>query len=133
MTWSGCEETAWWLTWALRQENVRERVSGAAAAGAGAPQLIEAIILDLDPAIKERVRMELGELPAASVLGIIAAWQTAEAGKMPFVFESVRPPSPMELARKRSVRLTIDVDESGVHAGLSHIPSRHPTWASSAG
>ena len=129
MTWTGCEETAWWLTWALRQGEVCERVNAAALAQASAPELIEAIIVDLEPATQERVRMDMGELPAASIHGILAAWRMAADGGMPFVFESVRPERPLDLARRRSVRLTVDVDDEGVRAGLSHIPSRHPGWA----
>ena len=133
MSWTGCDETAYWLTWALQQDAVRGRASAAVQRHASAPELIEAMILDLEPSIQERVRMGLGELPAAAVLGILAAWQTADTGGVPFVFESLRPESPIDLARRRSVRLVIDVDEAGVHAGLSHIPTRHPTWAEGAG
>ena len=132
MSWTGCDETAWWLTHALEDTAVSTRVRKEMDAGAHAPSLVRAIALDLPAHVKERVERELGELPAAAVLGILAAWQTADSAQKPFVFESVRPERPVDLARRRSVRLTIDVDEDGVHAGLSHIPTRHPTWAEGA-
>lgn len=129
MSWTGCDETAWWLTHALENDAVCTRVRAEMAHGAPAPQLVRAIALDLPDTVKDRVERELGELPAAAVLGILAAWQTADSAKKPFVFESVRPDSPIDLARRRSVRLIVDIDESGVHAGLSHVPTRHPTWS----
>lgn len=132
MTWTGCDETAYWITRALEESEVCSRVRTQMSNGAGAPELVRAIALDLPDRIKERVERELGELPAAAVLGILAAWQTADASQMPFLFESVKPEAPLDLARRRSVRVVIDVNEDGVRAGLSHIPSRHPTWAVSA-
>lgn len=128
MSWTGCDETAWWLTHALEDSTVCGRVREEMEHGSNAPSLVRAIARDLPPEVKDRVERELGELPAAAVLGILAAWQTADSAQKPFVFESVRPASPVDLARRRSVRLTVDIDEGGVRAGLSHIPSRHPTW-----
>ncbi len=132
MTWTGCDQTAWSLTSALQNERVVARVAQAMASRASVPELIEAIIQDLDPAVCAIVREELGALPAAAVEGILAAWQTAHAGNKPFVFASVAPERPIDLARRRRVRVVIDVDEEGVHAALSHIPSRHPSWSAGA-
>lgn len=131
MSWTGCDETAWWLTHALDDTTVCNRVREEMEQGSPAPALVRAIARDLPPQVKDRVERELGELPAAADLGILAAWQTADSAQKPFVFESVRPESPVDLARRRGVRLTVDIDEDGVHAGLSHIPSRHPTWTES--
>jgi hypothetical protein len=129
MTWTGCEETAWWLTWALKQEGIRERL--AVTAGEGAP--LDAIVLELaehaSPEIAARMNEELHELPAAALVGILAAWREADGGGKPFELKSVRPQAPVAMARRRSVRLTIDVHDEGVQAELSHIPTRHPEWA----
>lgn len=129
MSWTGCDETAWWLTNALEDTAVCDRVREGLEQGSPAPSLVRAIARDLPPQVKDRVERELGELQAAAVLGILAAWQTADSAHKPFVFGPYGPDSPIDLARRRSVRLTVDIDEDGVHAGLSHIPSRHPTWA----
>ncbi len=132
MSWTGCDETALWLTHALEDAAVCARVREEMGEGAPAASLVRAIARDLPEQVRSRVERELGELPAAAVLGILAAWQTADSAHKPFVFESVRPESPIDLARRRGVRLTVDIDEDGVHAGLSHIPTRHPTWSEGA-
>lgn len=132
MTWSGCEEVTWWLTTALTQDETRARLAKALERNAAVPELIECMVTDLPPRVADQVRVELGELPAASVNAIMAAWRQAFDGGMPFEVTSARPASLIDTARRRSVRVAVDIDESGVRAELSHIASRHPTWAESA-
>lgn len=132
MTWTGCEETTWWLTWALRQERTRARVEAAFAEGLPLERIVDLLVADLDPAVALQVRHELNELPTAVTESILAAWRQATAASKPFELASVRPASPIDLARRRSVRLAVDVNEEGVRAELSHIGSRHPTWLSHA-
>lgn len=128
MTWTGCEETTWWLTWALRQEQTRIRVETAFAEGAPLDHIVDLLVADLDPAVGLQVRHELAELPSAVTESILAAWRQATAASKPFELASIRPSSPLDLARQRSVRLAVDVNEEGVRAELTHIGSRHPTW-----
>jgi len=132
MTWTGCEETTWWLTWALRQETTQCRLADAIAAAEPTDRIIEHIIADLEPAIAGRVRTELTELPEATVFGILGAWKQAFEADRPFELASARPVGMMDAARRRSVRLVVDVHEDGVRAELSHIGTRHPTWPTSA-
>lgn len=132
MTWTGCEETTWWLTWALRQETTQARLSDALAAAEPSGRIIEHMIADLEPAIAARVRTELTELPEATVFGILGAWKQAFERGRAFELSSARPTRMMDMARRRSVRLVVDVHEDGVTAELSHIGTRHPTWPASA-
>ena len=61
MSWTGCDETAWWLTHALEDTAVSTRVRKEMDAGAHAPSLVRAIALDLSAHVKERVERELLE------------------------------------------------------------------------
>jgi len=54
MSWSGCEETTWWLTWALRQEPTQRRVQAVIDSGAPASAIIEAMAADLDVVFANR-------------------------------------------------------------------------------
>jgi hypothetical protein len=132
MTWSGCEETSWWLTWALRQDHTRASVEAAFAEGLPLPAIFDRIVADIDPAVAMQVRYELSELPSAVTESILAAWRQASSAGKPFELASVRPASPLDLARRRSVRVAVDISEDGVRAELSHIGSRHPTWPEAA-
>ena len=133
MTWTGCEETTWWLTWALRQEKTRARVEAAFAEGLPLERIVDQLVTDLDPAVGLQVRHELNELPVSVTESIFAAWRQASAARKPFELASVRPISPLEVARRRSVRLAVEVNEEGVRAEITHIGSRHPTWLEPAG
>lgn len=132
MTWTGCEETTWWLTWALRQEATQIRLADALTDNEPASQIIEHMIADIQPNVAGRVRAELSELPEATVFAMLAAWRQAFDGGKPFEVASARPAELMGTARRRSVRLVVDVNEAGVRAELSHIETRHPRWARSA-
>jgi len=132
MTWTGCEETTWWLTWALRQERTRAIVEAAFAEGLPTPDIIERMITGLDPAVAMQVRYELHELPALVIETVLSAYRQAASAGKPFELASVKPASPLDLARRRSVRVSVDISEDGVRAELSHIGSRHPTWPEAA-
>ena len=132
MSWTGCEESTWWITWALRQEDTQARVAEAVDAGLPASTVVARIVEGMEPRVAGIVREELEALPSATVLSIIDAWRLAAAGGKPFNLYSARPDRPLEAARDRRVRVVIDIDEGGVHAEISHIPSRHPTWHLSA-
>lgn len=131
MTWSGCEEVTWWLTIALGRDDTKARLSEALERNAPVPELIECMVTELEPRVAGLVRQELGELPAASIHAVMAGWRQAFEGGVPFEVTSVRPANLMNSARRRSVRVAVDVHEEGVHAEISHVASRHPTWASS--
>jgi hypothetical protein len=132
MSWTGCEESTWWVTWALRQEETQARVVRAVDAGAPASIIIDRVVSGLDDRVAGIVREELEALPSATVLSIIDAWRLAAAGCKPFELASARPERPIEAARSRRVRLVVDVTEEGVRAEISHVASRHPTWQLSA-
>jgi len=132
MSWTGCEESTWWVTWALRQDRTKERVAAAVDAGAPVDVVIDHVVADLEPRVAAIVREELEALPSATVLSIVDAWRLAAAGSKPFELSSGRPERPLEAARARRVRLVVDVCEDGVHAEISHVAGRHPTWQLSA-
>jgi hypothetical protein len=128
MSWSGCEESTWWISWAFRQDETRQRVTAAMEAHAPVKVIIGEIVSGLEPRVADTVRAELEALPSATVLSIVEAWRLAAQGGKPFEVISARPASAMEAARSRRVRVVIDVAEDGVHAEISHVASRHPTW-----
>jgi hypothetical protein len=132
MSWSGCEESTWWITWALRQEETHAAVAAALRDGEPVTRVIQHLVGGLEPRIAGTVREELEALPGATVLAIIEAWRLADLGCKPFELSSARPERPLEAARKRRVRLVVDVDEDGVRAEISHVVTRHPTWQVSA-
>jgi hypothetical protein len=128
MTWSGCEESTWWVTWALRQDDTRGRVAAAMESHAPVASVIDELVSGMEERVAGTVRMELAALPSATVFSIIEAWRLADQGSKPFELVSVRPVSAMDAARSRRVRLVVDVAEEGVRAEISHVASRHPTW-----
>jgi len=65
-------------------------------------------------------------------MALLEAWRFAYRGGKPFEVTSARPVNTMDAARRRSVRVSVDVDEDGVRAELSHVASRHPTWTADA-
>jgi hypothetical protein len=128
MTWSGCEESTWWLTWALKQDVTSMRVAASLEAHEPIAIVIDHLVAELDDRVALTVRQELEALPSATVLSIVEAWRLASLGSKPFELTSSRPASPLDAARRRSVRLVVDVAEDGVRAEISHVASRHPTW-----
>lgn len=128
MTWSGCEETVWWLTRALKNPDLQARLRELRASGAPPLAYSSAILASLDADVVEMARQELAELPMNTAITLIEAWAMADLGGREFRIESVRPASPLSYARARRVTLAVSSDENAVVASLAHVASRHAEW-----
>lgn len=127
MSYSGCEEFLGWFS--QRQENdpvFRERMMQAIADEDTALEAVATAVRLTDPAFAATAEMEIRELPEIAVRTMLSAWRDAVEGGLDFRARSVPPERPMEFARKRRVRVTVDRDEGRVDVALSHIPTRHP-------
>lgn len=127
MSYSGCEEFLGWFSQRQEADPVfRERMLQAIAEEDTALEAVATAVRLTDPAFAPTAEMEIRELPEIAVRTMLNAWRDAVEGGLDFRARSVVPERPLEFARKRRVRVTVDRDERGVDVSLSHIPTRHP-------
>jgi hypothetical protein len=87
----------------------------------------EKVIASADRDHAELALKEFAELPELAISTMLQAWLAADSRGLGFEAHSVPPDHPLEFARRRRVRITVDEEESAIHVGLSHVPTRHPT------
>jgi hypothetical protein len=127
MALTGCEEFLYWFC--KRQATDSEfRVRLAEAMRSSVDPLASAIrvIADADAEYAPTARKEFEELPQFAVSTLLHAWLEATTRNLPFAAHSVRPDRPVEFARERRVRVSVDESDRGIDVRLSHIPTRHP-------
>jgi hypothetical protein len=98
------------------------------ASGATEGEFVESMCRFTPMDVGRTIREEFEVLPALTVKSLVDAWSLADAGGKRFQFASVAPAQPLVFARRRRVRLTIDVDEDCVTLSLGHIATRHADW-----
>lgn len=128
MTAVGCLPTTMAVTELLRLDCVAAEWRRLKAAGASERDFVEAMCEVVPPGVAEVIREEFAVLPALTLATLIDGWSLADAGGKEFEFVSVAPAEPVEFARKRRVRLTVDVEEDRVVVSLGHIATRHADW-----
>lgn len=128
MSANGCLPTTMAVTELLRFDCVAAEWRRLKAAGAGEREFVEAMCAAVPPAIAEVIREEFAVLPALTLQTLIDGWSLADAGGKQFEFVSVPPSEPIEYARRKRVRLTVDVEEDRVVVSLGHIATRHADW-----
>jgi hypothetical protein len=128
MTWSGCEDFLWWFC--QRQAgDAQFRMELRAALEESNDPLgsVVRVIGATEPKMAAVAEMELGELPPIAIRTMLEAWREADDAGLHFEAHSVKPDRPIEFAKSRRVRVTVDREAEGVYVGLAHIPGRHPT------
>lgn len=85
----------------------------------------------LSPADAGVLREELKEFPEGLLDVILQVWALSESAGQSFQVQSRAPDRPLDLARRGSVRVTVELDEAGVILALEHIPGRHAKWLTS--
>lgn len=64
---------------------------------------------------------------------ILQSWALAtESGKR-CELASRKPAEPLDFARHRRVRITVDSEDDAVCVGLSHVPGHHAQWYAPVG
>jgi hypothetical protein len=124
----GCVPTTTLVTELLKRPDVQECWRNLHARRAATSEYVETMCRLAPPAIAATMREEFSVLPALTVTALVEAWLLADAGGKSFQFASVAPGEPITFARRRRVRLTVDVEEDRVTLALSHVPSRHAGW-----
>jgi hypothetical protein len=84
------------------------------------------------PDVAATLRAEFAELPPLALSTLVDACALAHASGRPLEVVSVGPDGPIEFARQRRVRITIDVEEERIRIALSHVASHHATWYAAA-
>ena len=103
MSSTGCEPMTAALTSLLARPDVASTLRRLVEAHASIEEQIDAVIAFADPGV------------------------AAGAAKN-FELHSLRPSTPLEFARHKRVRITIDSEEDVVRVALSHVPGRHAEW-----
>ena len=130
MTWIGCEDFLGWFC--VRQStdaDFRVRLREALESPVEPLRAAEKVIAGADPQRAELASQEFAELPQLAISTMLHAWLEAETRGVAFEAHSLPPERPLEFARNRRVRITVDEEDSAIQVRLSHIPTRHPTRA----
>lgn len=88
---------------------------------------IGAMLPEPDAAV---LKDEMREFPSDVLDLVLKSWAVADVAGHSFRLLSRVPDRPLDLARRQAVRLTIELDRSGVTFAVEHIPGRHAAWLS---
>jgi hypothetical protein len=116
------------LTALLARPSVAATLRTLIAEGAPIEAQIEVLTREADGTTASGVASEFRELPRLTAATIIQAWHLADADGKPFELVSERPRTPLDFARTRRVRITVDSEADVVRVALSHVPGRHAPW-----
>jgi len=125
---SGCASLTETATQVLRSSGAGE-ARRLFESGSRPADYVQALARFCDPETRDLLLEEFGELPATLVDTVIGAWLLAERSEKAFTLRSSAPERPLDFARSRRTRFTIDVEDDGVVVTLSHVPGRHAAWA----
>ena len=128
MSATGCEPMTAALTSLLTRPEVAAALRALCAQGASIEAQIDSILSAAEPGTAADVLAEFRELPRVTAGMILQAWQLADGAGKPFELVSRRPAAPLEFARERRVRITLDAESEVVRVALSHVPGRHASW-----
>ena len=124
---TGCEEFLWWFCERQAVDaEFRARLAEAMHSPVDPVASAIRVIADADADYAPTATKEFEELPAFAVSTLLHAWLEATSRGLPFAAHSVRPERPLEFARERRVRVSVDESDRGIDVRLSHIPTRHP-------
>ena len=128
MSWSGCEDfLGWFCARQAEDATFRARLRDALDTTIDPLGTVVRVISETEPTMAPVAQMELGELPPVAIRTMLEAWREADAAGIAFEAHSLRPDRPIEFAKTKRVRVTVDREADGVYVGLSHVPGRHPT------
>ncbi len=127
MSYDACKELS---TIAVRDMTGTNAASYAALVQAGAPAgaILDLIARQCPDNLAETLFEEFTELPLEMVNTIMRGWAMATEAGLAFNIRSVRPERPLEFARRRLTRLSMNWDDNGVMFEISHVPGRHAAW-----
>ena len=125
---TGCELMTDSLTTLLARAEVRTALRELMASGASIEAQIDALARFAAPGTTSSVLEEFKELPRVTAPVILQAWQFADDANKPFQLVSVAPAAPLDFARHKRVRITVDSESDAVRVALSHVPGRHAAW-----
>ncbi|MPZ97944.1 MAG: hypothetical protein GEU80_01190 [Dehalococcoidia bacterium] len=125
-----CFEVVWSLTTLFAQEDTKRALHRLRDEQAPPDAFVELLTAHAAPEIGDLMRIEFAELPTTTVATIIEAWAMADAAGKAFEVLSVKPERPLEFARHKRVRFTVDAEEDRVRVFVSHVPTRHASWYS---
>ncbi|MGE3073967.1 MAG: hypothetical protein AB7N24_11965 [Dehalococcoidia bacterium] len=124
---TGCEEFLWWFC--ERQERdpeFRRRMLEALKSPIDPLRSVSRVIHETDPVQGPIAERELRDLPEFAVNTLLGAWLEATSRGLGFSASAAATETPMEFARHRRVRVTVEEDQDSIGVQLTHIPSRHP-------
>jgi hypothetical protein len=124
----GCVPVTEFLTTFFNDEQAKPRLRELGAMGALPFEYLDLMASFATPNMGALVREEFGVLPKNALATLAGAWALADTSDKAFEVVSVRPAAPMDFARHRRVRLTVDVEDDAVRVGFSHIATRHASW-----
>ncbi len=127
---TGCEEFLWWFC--ERQERdpeFRARMIDALKSPIEPLRMVSRVISETDPSVGPIAERELQDLPEFAVNTLLGAWLEATSRGLGFSARAGVADSPMDFARHRRVRVTVEEDQDSIGVQLTHIPSRHPIRA----
>lgn len=128
MSQSGCEEFLWWFCERqARDPEFRARLAEAMRSPLDPMRAAVRVIEEADPVYGPTALKEIDELPELALSTMLQAWLDAATRGLDFRANSLRPDRPLEFARARRVRVSVDEDETSISVNLSHIPNRHPS------
>ena len=130
MSHSGCEDFLWWFCERQATDQVfKKRLLEAMRSPVEPLHAAVRVIQDADAAYAPTAKKEFEELPEFAMSTMLYAWLESADRGLRFQAHSVRPERPIEFARNRRVRVTVDEDQDSIQVSLSHIPTRHPARA----
>jgi len=124
----GCRPTTEFLTDLLAQPDFRDAMLGLKARSASHGDYVDLMARSAAPDVAATLRAEFAELPPLALSTLVDACALAHASERPLEVVSVGADGPIEFARHRRVRITIDVEEERIRIALSHVASHHATW-----
>jgi len=128
MSVTACEPMTAALTSLLSRPEVQVALRPVIESNASLSEQFAVLVRFAEPGIARSALAEFQELPELTATAILQSWNTAARAGKHFEVHSVRPSTPLEFARHKRVRITIDSEEDAVRVGLSHVPGRHAEW-----
>ncbi|MGH2632289.1 MAG: hypothetical protein ACRDG3_02660 [Tepidiformaceae bacterium] len=128
MSSTACEPITLALTNLLARPEVTTTLCAMVDAHASIEEQIDALVAFAEPGVAADAMAEFRELPRLTATMILQSWALAAGAGKRFEMVSRRPSEPLEFARHKRVRLTVDSEEDVIRVALSHVPGRHAAW-----
>jgi len=128
MSLTGCEPMTAALTSLLARPDVASTLRRLVEGHASIEDQIDALVAFADPSVAAGALAEFRELPRLTATMILQSWALADGAGKRFELMSRKPSEPLDFARQKRVRITVDSEESAVRVALSHVPGRHAEW-----